>query len=444
MAQSTVFSPVEKRPLEKKYLLPSDHVEPLSLSRYLPSDTAYFYGFPSGEDSNFFNAVPAWIEELVAGRILTCAGPSVRAVEFAASMFPEIWNFLKNELGVSVIPREHTLTFPEEINADLSGSKRNTAIRSALQKMLETRSLVMAQPYLEPETENLYHIPPQLTNYLNDKMNLASYIPTQYLPKIERTYANGLEFSQDVYAFALPCVVKVSSSSSGDGVRICQTQQDLQDAKRDFQCIHGRILIEEFIPAPLNICVQFGIPWDAHMSIEVIGYHQQLTSTKGEFLGGIVRPSLPAPSFDQISSLLLNTILPRVREMGWYGVGGLDVLIARDGRFYFIDPNFRMNATTAYLFHVKNGKIRTPVLSFIGLYKGTFDEFRKVIAPIATEGSAQQRISIVSLTKNGVFRFHAGLLFNGENEQDLSESAKHLLDLGISSRALEKVCDESV
>ncbi len=409
-----------------------------SLSAYYPARTAYFYSFPSGEDSNFFNGVPPWKEEIVAARPMVCAGSDVRVVTFASSTNFEVRDLLEDRCGVSLIPKEHVITLPDMINDHLYGRRRNSTMKSVLRKFLAPRELIMAQPYLDEGLEEQYQIPPALVVHLNDKVNLASYIPKKFLPAQYQLFNNGRDFAESATIPPLPCVVKVSSSSAGDGVRICRTEEDLRIAKSIFQKRNGHIFVEEFIPSVHNLCVQFGIPHDAKKSIAIIGYNEQLIDVQGEFLGGMVDPAQNALAVKEIYTVLSDTILPAVRKLGWYGVGGIDVLVKNDGSFYFIDPNFRMTATFTYVYLLRHKRITKSVASFTGAFRGSHEEFLQRVVPLAREGGVTQRMTMIALTKkNDLYRFNAGLFF--DQYDDIRNHASELLRLGIRSTVLKKL-----
>ncbi|MBI4281531.1 ATP-grasp domain-containing protein [Candidatus Uhrbacteria bacterium] len=413
-----------------------------SLSAYYPLHTAYFYSFPSGEDSHFFNGVPPWKEEIVAARPMVCAGSNVRVVAFASSTNPEARDLLENHCGVPLIPSGHVITLPETINDHLYGRRRNTAVKFLLRTMLAPHALIMAQPYLDRGLEDRYQIPPALVVQLNDKITMASYVPKKFLPAQYQLFTNGRDFAESVTIPPIPCVVKISSSSAGDGVRICRTENDLRAAKSAFQKRNGNIFVEAFIPSVHNLCVQFGIPHDATKPIAIIGYNEQLIDAHGEFLGGMVDPAQNALAVKEIYTVLSGTILPAVRKMGWYGIGGIDVLVKDDGSFYFIDPNFRMTATFTYVYLLRHQRMMKSVASFTGVFRGSREEFLQQVVPLAREGSATQRMTMIALTKkDGLYRFNAGLFF--DRRDAMHHHAKELLRLGIHSTVLKKLAATS-
>lgn len=174
------------------------------------------------------------------------------------------------------------------------------------------------------------------------------------------------------------------------------------------------------------------------MPIEIIGHNEQLTTQQGNYLGGIVNPSSTIPSLANIYQTLQKVILPRARKLGWFGVGGIDVIIDEMERFYFIDPNFRMTAAFAYVYLSKNNKIKRPIMSFIGTFREDRQDFLKKVSPLARENDTNQMLSIIAMTQgNGEYRFNAGMFF--DSYSDIPQRAEELLRRGISSTTLERL-----
>ncbi|HLC76481.1 MAG TPA: hypothetical protein VJB82_05205 [Candidatus Peribacterales bacterium] len=408
----------------------------MSLSTFYPEGTEYFYSFPSGEDSNFFNSALPCTEELVASRCFACAGKHVKVISFASTMNATVLD-LRQKLGLPNISTENILVLPPEISTDIQGQDRNCLVKEALRKMTSPAKFVMAQPYLDSALFDSYQLPPNLVVWLNDKRNIPMYVPLAYVPTRITSFKNGAAFRSETLPVPIPCVVKVSSSSAGDGVIVCRNAADLENAKQQFRNIKGPIFIEQYIEVRRNFCVQFGIPSDKNSPIEIIGCSEQLTTSTGEFLGGVVHPHALDPDVDAISEILLREILPKIRSLGWYGVGGLDALLGQDGHFYIIDANFRMTATMVYLFHVQSGLITPPFVTFTGEFHGTLQDFERVILPIAKSSSTNRCMHIVSLSLNGdIFRFNAAMFL--DNDESIGKRAADLLSMGIKSRVLTK------
>jgi len=399
-----------------------------TLSNYLPPNTTYFYGFPAGEDSNFFNTVHPWKEELVAARPLVCAGQHIKVLTFGATNDGTF--------------KENVIPFPSNISESVEGHERNEMIKAAIKNLIPKKSLIMAQPYLDESLRDYFQIDPRITNFVNDKSNIRSYVDSEFLPRVYATFANGEEFNGKEYDGPLPCVIKVASSSSGDGVRICKNWVDFQKAKADFEHLNGVIFIEEFINAVENIGVQFGISYDPNGPMEIIGFNQQFTNENGNYLGGVIDPNKKISALARIYDVLLTKILPKVRAQGWYGVGGMDVLIDVNDKFYFIDPNFRMTAAFAYVYLMRHGEFKSPMMTFMGVFHGNENDFKEKILSVSKLGSANKpMLRIIALTKaNGFYKFNAGMFF--DSYKDIAPQAKKLIELGVSASTLKRVVEE--
>ncbi len=409
-----------------------------SLSKYYPLGTSYFYGFPAGEDSKFFNQVPPWKEELVSARPMVCAGDGVRIVTFAPTTERRICCYLNDELGTPLIKRDNIIELPTSITADIAGEERNKRVKEALLELVPHGSLVMAQPYLDEKLRPLFQIAPEICNWLNDKKNMLEYIPYTMLPQRYTSYPNGKGFVENADKIPFPCVVKVSSSSSGDGVRICRNQEELMKAKEEFGQLTETIYIEEFIDAVYNLGVQFGIPSDPREPIAMIGFNEQLVTEAGEYLGGTIDSSINVPILPQIYEAMLTVILPKIREKGWYGMGGFDVLVDKEGRFFFIDSNLRMTAITAYLCQLRSRKFKRPIATFTGVFKGTQADFERVIVPLAIPSNPVRKLNIITLVHaEQSYRFNAGFFF--DDKAEIPARAKELRELGIESSVLDRL-----
>ncbi len=280
-----------------------------------------------------------------------------------------------------------------------------------------------------------YQQSPALTIWLNDKKNIPEYVPSHYVVERIETFPNGAVFHARIQELPTPCVVKVCSSSAGDGVLICRSNADIEQAKENFKMIKGAIIIEKYIEVQRNFCVQFGIPASQNSSIEIVGCSEQLTTPSGEFLGGIVHPHRFDLDAKRVETIVLQEILPNIRSLGWYGVGGLDALLGTDGNVYIVDSNFRMTSTIAYLFNVRCGLITQPFVTFTGEFHGTVRDFERRILPIARSGKNGQRIHILALSLHDtVFRFNAAMFFDQSNA--IAHYAAYAVAHGIDSRVL--------
>lgn len=415
----------------------------LSLSSFFPEGTHYFYGYPAGNYSGFLNNVPPKIEELVAARAFSCAGSDVKVVAFAATSHPAVESGILEKFGIPNLPDNRISLIHSKIDRRLVGNDRNEAIKNYMKAKIPAGSLVMAQPYTDKEMAALYQIPSKTTNWLNDKIHMSQYITPELLPKQLALFKNGGEFAKQINKINLPCVVKVSSSSSGDGVYICKTLKDLSRAVDEFKKIKSTIVIQEHIEAVKNYGIHFGIPHDIKQSVEVYGVNEQLTTDQGEFVGGVIRSTHFPPGLRAIKLYLENEILPVIRKMGWYGIGGFDVLLDSNKKAYFIDCNFRMTGVSAYHMLLANGKIKAPLITFSAEFKGTKQKFKEVLSPYAAKDEEGKFVQIIALSRDdNEWHFNAALSF--DKPSDLLQKVDKLLDTGISSPALSQLAERFI
>jgi len=119
--------------------------------------------------------------------------------------------------------------------------------------------------------------------------------------------------------------------------------------------------------------------------------------------------------------------------MGWYGVGGLDVLLKSNGRFYIIDSNFRTTGMTAYIFLTKNKLITKSIVSFTATFRGTKEEFTDKV--LSLNKGRDKVLTIVSLSKRkNEYRFNGALLFN--KKEETLQLAASLIERGVKSEIL--------
>ena len=412
--------------------------QPLSLSNYFPAGTHYFYAYPAGEASGFLNKVSPRAEELVAARTLSCAGSNIIAVKFAATHNSVLGEDIINALAIPQLPPHQLVVLPQEIDASLAGEARNSAIKAELEYRITPGNLIMAQPYTDTHLADLFQIPTHLSSWINDKNNMKQYIDEKFMPKKQGIYLNGQQLAEHAQEIKLPCVVKVSSSSSGDGVYLCRSKRDLSLAMQELRKVTSTIFVEQLIEATHNYGIHFGIPFDKKLPIDLIGINQQLTTPDGEFVGGIIDSlSLPKP-LRPLERYLLDDVLPKVRAMGWYGIGCFDVLCDEQDNFYLIDCNFRITGMSAYHFLISKSVLQTPILSFSGEFVGSRHMLEQNLFPYAHKDSSNKWVQIIALTHyDGLWSFNGSLLFS--NNDELEKRAHTLLQLGIKSQALSYI-----
>ncbi len=406
----------------------------ISLSNYLPKNTEYFYSYPLGDTIFFYNAGDPVADELISARLLACAGKHVKVVVYNSTFKYKSLDLLRKNSDIPFIPKKQIMVLPENINERTPALKKNELMTEALLKQASSRNLIMAQPIIDDRLVGEYQIDPKLSIWLNDKKNLDQYVSPEFLPKRYAQFRNGQDFFDSTEKIPVPCVVKISASSSGEGIRICVNNADFKKAKKDFKKRAGTLFIEEYISYLHNFGFQFGIPFDKKKKPHVIGYNHQVTAADGEFLGGFIFKDQKVKKAEKIKRMIARDILPKIQAMGWHGVGGLDVLLNAEGKFFIIDSNFRTTGMTAYIFLTRNKLITKSMVSFTATFRGSQEEFEKKV--LALNQGKDKKLVIVSLSKKGnEYRFNGALLFDKREEVPLL--AVDLIERGIKSEVLQ-------
>jgi hypothetical protein len=325
---------------------------------------------------------------------------------------------------------------PNNIDTSLKGDDRNKAVKIALQGLSAPHKLVMAQPYTDQTLADLFQIDPLITSWLNNKTQMTDYLDQDAMPHRYASYHSGTDFAADTLDVVLPVVIKAASSSSGDGVYICQTEDDIANAQASLGKLKASIFVEQYIETIHNYGLHFGIPHDTSEPIQIIGINEQLTSPTGEFLGGIINDQQRSAKLDQTIAYLRDTVLPKVRAKGWYGIGCFDVLEDRNGNHYFIDCNFRMTGMSAYHFLRSNDIIKGAMISFGASFNGTQQQLENLLSPLLSQ-QASSGLQLIALSHHDdIWSFNTALSY--DTHEDVFRIANALLDSGVESQALSK------
>ncbi|MDZ8186300.1 MAG: ATP-grasp domain-containing protein [Nostoc sp. ChiSLP02] len=152
---------------------------------------------------------------------------------------------------------------------------------------------------------------------------------------------------EDIELPEFPYLIKTSHGLSGEGTYIIKSRSDLNycfEEIRKYLKIKmlDTIIVSEFVKNEVqNYCVQFYV--NKAGDITLIGTTRQLVTPEGNYLGGLIdyRNTDMSKFFEMIAA-----IGKYARKQGYFGVIGFDVLEDRDGEFYAIDANFRVNGST--------------------------------------------------------------------------------------------------
>jgi ATP-grasp domain len=152
---------------------------------------------------------------------------------------------------------------------------------------------------------------------------------------------------EDIQLPQFPYLIKTSHGLSGEGTYIIKSPSDLNYCFEEIRKyldikLLDTIIVSNFVKNEVqNYCVQFYV--NKTGEITLIGTTSQLVTTEGNYLGGLIdyRKTDMSKFFEMIAA-----IGQYAHKQGYFGVIGFDVLEDKDGRFYVIDANFRVNGST--------------------------------------------------------------------------------------------------
>ncbi|MBD2037075.1 ATP-grasp domain-containing protein [Leptolyngbya sp. FACHB-321] len=143
-----------------------------------------------------------------------------------------------------------------------------------------------------------------------------------------------------------PYLIKTSHGLSGEGTYIIRNQSDLNYCQEELNKylkinLLKTIIVSEFVKDEIhNYCVQFYV--NKQGDITLIGVTQQLVSSAGSYLGGLIDYTDDLSPFSE----MIAAVGQYAHQQGYFGVIGFDVLEDKNRQFYAIDANFRINGST--------------------------------------------------------------------------------------------------
>ncbi len=191
-----------------------------------------------------------------------------------------------------------------------------------------------------PETAML--VPNDLWRSLNDKTNLPQIVPEGHL------MARQIVALADVPALAIdgPVWIKAAGGHAtgwGFAVRYCADSDARAKAAKDFAAMGGvtHVIVEADAAADHCWCASIVVRDDDTL---FAGFAEQDFASPGHQAGSVIDPEHPFPAEGQTLAIAVGNA---ARAMGFRGLAGLDIGLARDGRLIVFDPNFRFNSSSA-------------------------------------------------------------------------------------------------
>ncbi|MDZ8065953.1 MAG: ATP-grasp domain-containing protein [Nostoc sp. DedQUE08] len=239
---------------------------------------------------------------------------------------------------------------------------------------------------------------------------------------------------EDIQLPQYPYLIKTSHGLSGEGTYIIKSPSDLNYCLEEIRKyldikLLNTIIVSEFVKNEVqNYCVQFYV--NKLGEITLIGTTGQLVTPEGNYLGGLIdyRNTDMSKFFEMIAN-----VGQYAHKQGYFGVIGFDVLEDRDGQFYAIDANFRVNGSTPLCLQ-RN--------TLLGLGKGVAkysSDYRmegaldSILATLKPELDRKDLIVLSALEKIKYGKIYTDIyaIVTGETIQEMQHIEQKLQDKGL-------------
>jgi hypothetical protein len=231
-----------------------------------------------------------------------------------------------------------------------------------------------------------------------------------------------------------PYLIKTSHGLSGEGTYIIRSDSDLnyclQELKKYLKInLLQTIVVSEFIRHEVNnYCVQFYLGKQGNISL--IGVTQQLVSSTGDYLGGLIDYHNDLRQFYEI----IAAVGRYAHEQGYFGVIGVDILEDRDGQLYAIDANFRINGSTPLcLQRHELLKLDKAIAKYSSSYRmeGTLDS---ILTELKRELARKDFLILSALEKVKYGKIYTEIygIVTGETREEMQQIEQYLHDKGLT------------
>lgn len=282
---------------------------------------------------------------------------------------------------------------------------------------------------LKPEK---HAVNPDTHYHLLSKVALAS-LGVQ-CPKFESYNLHEVSLEDIKLPEQFPYLIKTSHGISGEGTYIIRSTSELNYCLEELRKyldikLLDTIIVSEFVKnVEQNYCVQFYV--NKAGEITLIGTTRQLVTAEGNYLGGVIhyRETDMSRFFEMIAA-----IGRYAHEQGYFGFVGFDVLEDKDGQFYAIDANFRVNGSTPMCLqrHTLLG-LGKEVATYSSDYRmdGTLDSILVTLKP---ELDRKDFIILSALEKLKYGKIYTDIygIVTGETVEDMQHIEQNLKDKGL-------------
>lgn len=340
-----------------------------TLGDFLPAATAFSPRAPA-DGLDWLPRDPAWRERATGSQLAVAGDTPLVCHEGVAR--PEALDLMA-KAGLVLPTRLQTYASDAEFVEQLHG--------------LAAEGLRLAVCYPEPRpvlAGERYLCPMPLLRRLQDKGNLADFLPAEALP--DRRVVAVAEFRRLLEDGRLrtPLVIKAAAplgSGGGLDVRVCLVQRDLVAARRELGAAEYLVL-ERFYRFRRTFCFNYGIGSEG---VSYLGAAEQICDARGTYGGNW----LDAESRPDAGLVELGRQAARAGQaLGYRGIFGVDAGLDESGRPILFDPNFRVNGCTAQVLLAQSvaaswGRLCTRLrngLVFRGPFPGMLEALHRGVA----------------------------------------------------------------
>lgn len=296
-----------------------------------------------------------------------------------------------------------------------------------------------------------YVTPPDVIAELNDKANLAEFLPAEAVPNREVVATDELRRRPGQLRSRAPLVLKASTRlghGGGVDVAVCRSADDLESAIEDLSDAE-RIVVEDYHDFHVTWCMSFGASDDG---VTYFGSAQQVCDASGSYYGNWCLPVGPPERAIEFGLHAARA----GRARGYRGVLGIDVGVTSRGRRPFVfDLNFRPNGSTSLVLFHESIRARWQVeftrvcggLAFRGTFDRMLSELKSLfeqrrVLPYQTFDTARLEPTVDDDEEELLPA--CSLFVAGEDVEAVQATVRRLLDLDFESPWLRPDADPIV
>ena len=187
---------------------------------------------------------------------------------------------------------------------------------------------------------------PQTLNMVGDKSQTRRIMTKEGIPVIQgsddsiKNEAEALKLSRSI---GYPLIIKASLGGGGKGMRVVQNEEELKknlsvaSAEAESAFGNGNLYLEKYIQGPRH--VEFQVLADNHGNIIHLGERDCSIQRRHQKL---VEES-PSTAVDAKLREIMGRFAIRIaKAVGYVGTGTVEFLLDREGKFYFMEMNARI------------------------------------------------------------------------------------------------------